>query len=90
MKVKDGFILRQVAGSFVVLPLAQSSADFNGMLTLNESGVILWRLLAEGSSFEALVLALTEEYEVSEDIARRDVEKFVAKIAEAGCLECDT
>ena len=87
MKIKDGFVLRKVAGSFVVLPLASSGADFNGMLTLNESGVILWQRLAEGCSFEELTLALTEEYEVSEDTARRDAEKFVAKIAEAGCLD---
>ena len=87
MRIKDGFILRKVAGSFVVLPLASSSADFNGMLTLNESGVILWQRLAEGCSLEELALALTEEYDVSEDTARRDAEKFVAKIAEAGCLD---
>ena len=87
MKIKDGFALREVAGSFVVLPLSKSCAEFNGMLTLNESGVILWRRLAEGCSLEELVLALTDEYEVAEDVARRDAEKFIAKISEAGCLD---
>lgn len=87
MKIKDGFALRQVAGSYVVLPLAESSAVFNGMLTLNESGVVLWRRLAEGCSLEELVVALTDEYEVTEETARADVERFIAKISEIGCLD---
>ena len=87
MKIKEGFVLREVAGSFVVLPLAKSTAEFNGMLTLNESGVLLWKRLSEGCTLSELVSVLTEEYEVNEDVALRDVEKFLAKIGEVGCID---
>ena len=41
MKIKDGFVLRQVADTWVVMPLGQQSLDFDGMLTLNDTGALL-------------------------------------------------
>lgn len=87
MKIKEGFVLRQVAGSWVVLSLAKSMAEFNGMLTLNESGVLLWRRLIDGASREELISTLTEEYEVTAEIAAADVDKFLLGIDKLGCLE---
>ena len=87
MKIKEGFVLREVAGNFVVLPVAKSIAEFNGMLTLNESGVLLWKRLSEGCTLSELVSVLTEEYEVTEDVALRDVEKFLANVSKAGCID---
>ena len=42
MKIKSGFVLRQLADTWVVLPLLSQSLNFNGMLTLNETGAFLW------------------------------------------------
>lgn len=86
MKINDGFVLREVAGTWVVLPLVKGFSDFNGMITLNESACLLWRRLESGATREELVALLTEEYEVTEDLASADVDKFLSKIGEAGCL----
>ena len=66
MKIKDNFVLRQVAGSYVVVAVGAASVDFNGMLMLNESGALLWHTLERGADRAALVAALTSEYEVDE------------------------
>ena len=88
MKIlKDGFVLRQVADTWVVMPLGQMSLDFNGMLTLNETGALLWQVLEKGGDVEALTNALTAEYDVSAENARRDVEVFLTKLQNAGCLQ---
>lgn len=87
MKIKENFALRQVAGTWVVLPLAEATLDFNGMLTLNESGLMLWHLLEKGSDKESLAKALTEEYEVTFEQALADVTEFVDKLEKAGCIE---
>ncbi len=39
MKIKDGFILRNVAGNNVVVPIGQATIDFNGMISLNDTRV---------------------------------------------------
>ena len=87
MKIKENFALRQVAGTWVVLPLGTATLDFNGMLTLNESGLMLWHLLEKGSDTESLATALTDEYDVTYEQALADVREFVEKLNRAGCME---
>lgn len=87
MKLKENFILRQVAQTWVVLPLAEENLNFNGMLTLNETGALLWKALEQGGDREALADALTAEYAVDRDTALSDVDEFLAKLAKSGCLE---
>ena len=87
MKIKEGFVLRRVAGTWVVLPLSKPTVDFNGMLTLNESAVLIWRMLEVGATFDTLIGALTEEYEVEESVAKGDIEKLLEKLRKVGCIE---
>ncbi len=87
MKIKNTFALRNIAGSWVALPLGEATVDFTGMLTLNETGVLLWRMLEGGCTREDLINGLLSEYEVTEADAARDVDAFVAKLNGAGCIE---
>lgn len=57
------------------------------LITLPESGVMLWHVLEKGGDCEALVKALTEEYEVTEEQARADAEAFLDRLIQYGCVE---
>lgn len=88
MKIREGFILRQVSEAYVVVAVGEAAEIFNGMITLNESGALLWKMLQAGCADEnALVRALLAEYEVSEEQAEKDVKAFVARLADAKILE---
>ena len=87
MKLKENLVLREVAGIWVVLPLAEKVLDFNGMLSLNETGVVLWKLLEKGSSREDMANALVEEFEVDFDQALNDVDEYIEMLKSAGCIE---
>ncbi|MBE6986958.1 MAG: PqqD family protein [Ruminococcaceae bacterium] len=86
MKLSENFALRQVAGTWVVMPLGDATLDFNGMMTLNDTGAFLWKALEQGSDKEALVAALTAEYAVDAERAATDVAEFITMLANAGCL----
>jgi len=86
MKIKEGFVLRQVADNWVVLPVGQASVNFNGMISLNESGVLLWRTLEQGGDRIALADALLNEYEVEREEALADVDAFLTALTKAGCI----
>ena len=86
MKVKDGFLLREVAGKTIVVPVG-AELNFSGMITLNETGAFLWRILEKGSDEKGLLDALLSEYDVSEDIAAKDVKTFIDKLTEAGLVK---
>lgn len=87
MKTKEGFILRSIAGSNIVVPVGKASTEFNGMITLNDSGAFLWKVLEKGCEIEDMVKALLSEYDVDEEQARKCSVDFAEKLKEAGCLE---
>ncbi len=87
MKIKDGFMLREIAGSWVVIPLGQRVVEFNGMMSLNESGVLIWNMLEKGAEMDELVEAMLSEYNVDEATARADIEEIVELIKARGLLE---
>ena len=83
MKLKDGFIMRDVAGQTVVLPSSED-LDLNMMITLNDTGKFLWELLESDKEEADLVAALLAEYDVDETTAATAVAGFVAKLRENG------
>ena len=85
MKLKEGFILRQVAGKTVVLP-CDDALDLNVMITLNGTGAFLWEHLQAETTQEELVAALLGEYDVDEEKARNSVAAFVEKLNANGFL----
>ena len=87
MKIKEGFLLRQVGGNNVVVPVGAQSVDFRCLITLNEVGAFLWQKLAADSTVESLVEALLAEYDVTADIATADVERFVTALYEKNLLD---
>ena len=87
MKIKKGFMLREVAGNYVVVAVGEASKNFNGVINLNESGAFLWKKLADGIKEAELIKELLNEYEVSEEIANNDVKTFIKKLKEVDILE---
>jgi len=87
MKLNENFVLREIAGNSVILPLGSASVDLNGMLKLNSSGVLLWNALEKGCDMEGLVEALVSEYEIDRETAKNDAVAFVAKLMKFGCIE---
>ena len=85
MKLKQGFILRTVAGETVVLP-SGDDLDLNMMITLNDTGKYLWQRLEAGAEMDELVAGLLEEYDVDEATARAGAERFVEKLNAHGFL----
>lgn len=87
MKIKKDFMLRDMGEFSVVIATGEELKNFNGMITLNESGKLLWQTLEKGAQEFDLVNALLNEYEVSKEIAEKDVKLFVEKLKNANILE---
>lgn len=87
MKIKEGFLLRQVGGNNIVVPVGAQAVDFRCIITLNEVGAFLWQKLAVDATVADLVAALLAEYDVTAAIATADVERFVANLREKNLLD---
>ena len=86
MQLKEGFVLRSVAGETVVIPTGED-LDLNMMITLNDSGKLLWQRLEKGAEEADLVAALLGEYDVDEDTAQYHVTAFLKKLRENGFIK---
>ena len=86
MKIKENYMLRKVADCYVVVPIGAAVAEFNGMINLNEVGAFFWRQLESDTTPEAVLAAMLEEYEVAEDVAKADLDKFINELQEANLL----
>lgn len=89
MRIKKGFMLRQVCGENAVMGEGLDAVNFGRLLALNETAAWLWQQATAMGDFnvDSLTAKLCEEYEVAEDVARKDVSNIIQQWQEVGVLE---
>lgn len=88
MKIRNGFILRDVAGKTFVVATGELSKEFSGMITLNETGKFIWNMLQNDVTINEIVDALLSEYEgVDREVVDSDVKNFIALLEKDNVLE---
>lgn len=86
MKIDKPFLLRNIAGELLLVPVGESVETLNGIITVNELGAFLWRQLQKEQSEETLLQAVLEEYDAEPEQARRDIAAFLQILRENGLL----
>lgn len=87
MRTKEGFMLRNVAGKDIVIAVGAASVDFNGLISLNETGAFLWKILENGAEYDELVQKLLQEYDTDEATAKEGIDSFLKTARDAGLIE---
>ena len=88
LKIKDGFVLEEVGGTYLAVAVGERADEFKVLIKLNSTGAFLWRIASEREVTPAeLVAELLESYEVSSEIAERDVNSFVKILSDGGLLD---
>lgn len=86
MKIVDGFVLKNIADTNVVVPLGSNTVSFRSVIQLNETGAFLWRLLENDIDEAGLLTALLKEYDIDEQTAKADIDEFLATMRKAELL----
>lgn len=84
MRIKDGFVLREVAGQNMVIATGEASKDFHGMIKLNNTGKDIWQGLQAGLTEADIAKNLQEKYSVESEKAIQDTKEFIEKMLEMG------
>lgn len=87
MKVKDGFVLRNVVDEFIVMPTGDNIAKFDGAVVLNEVSAFVFEQLKHPVSKEDLLLAMLAEFDVDEETARKDLDDLIEKFQSMDLIE---
>lgn len=87
MKLKDGFVLREIADETILVPVGEQAAELDGIIRLNPAAVVIWKALEEESGYDGVLKAVLDAFEVDEATARADLDEFLAELEKAGILE---
>ena len=86
MKIKKELVKRDIAGDTILVPVGKTVYDSNGLFILNELGAFLWDRLEKAENEEELLHAVLNEYEVTEETAKKDLRAFLDKLRDMGIL----
>ena len=86
MKANDEMILREIAGQHILVPVGSAAVKLNGVIDLNDSGLLLWNRLRTECTEQELVDAVLEEYEINRETAAADVKEFLEQMRQVGAL----
>ena len=88
MKLKSGFVLEKVGGSYLAVAVGERAEEFKVLVKVNRTGAFLWNIIAERDvTEEELTDALLSSYDVSRDIAERDVAAFIKDLLDGGLID---
>lgn len=87
MKIKQGFVMRDVAGQAVAIATGEASKSFHGMVKLNDTGAVIWNGIEKGLDEAEIAEQLAASYDVEVGQALKDVESFIARMCDAGLVE---
>lgn len=79
MRTNENYILREIDGESILIPIGEASEHLNGMIHLTPTAAFIWKEVDSSNSLEEIIQKLMGKYEVTEEIARRDVYGFLAE-----------
>lgn len=87
MKIKDGFIVRQIAGKYMAIPVGSRTKELHGMIALNETAAFLWNKMEKDVTQDELISAVLNEYDVEQTEAEKFISDFIAELQKEGMLD---
>lgn len=87
MKINNNYVLREIAGDYIIVPIGENVKNFNGLIVINETGKFIWENLNKGIEEEKLISLLLEEYNVDEETATQDIREFISVLKNNNILD---
>ncbi len=87
MVIKKEFVLREIAGDFVLVPIGKTSGEFKGLFPISETGAFIWKILPEAESEQYIIEKFFGEYEVDRETVSSDVNEFLSALRKYGIID---
>lgn len=89
MKIKGTFVIRDIAGDTVIVPVGETALSYNGMITTTPTGEAIWKALEADCDKESIVQMLLERFDIDHETAAADTEEFLEHLRNLGLIEED-
>lgn len=86
MKINGSFILREVAGDTILVPVGSTALQFNGIITLDPVGTVIWKAIEAGKNRDEILAEILETFEVEAQVAASDLDEFLEQLKDKNFL----
>ena len=87
MKIRGSFVMREIAGEHLAIPVNETALHFGGMIILNPVSQVIWECLQTETDLEDIVDAITRRFDVCAKIAREDAIAFIDQMRSENLLD---
>lgn len=87
MKIKEGFVLRQIADQWMVVPIGSMAEKIHGLIALNETAADIWKILEDDRTVDEVVDILMFSYDYEKDKIKDNVLEFIQTLEENNMLD---
>ena len=87
MKIRKGFLLREVGGEPVVVTVGETEGGFRGMISLNSTGAFIWKCLEQDTTQEEVLEKIIDAYPVDRETAANDLQRILSALRDHQILE---
>ncbi len=84
MKINNNFMLKKVAGEYMIIPTGNNNVNFSKIFNINETGAFIFEKLKDGKNKEDILELMSKEYNASKDILKNDIEEFIDELKKRG------
>lgn len=86
MKRNPDYLIRQVAGRYVLAPMGEAAKQFSGMITMNATGKLIWELLEQEQTVDSLAKVIVDTYGIDPERAATDVAAYLEPLKPIGAI----
>lgn len=87
MKINNQFVLREIAGEYMLIPVGEQAINVNGIIGLNKVGAFIWTALKEKADMTYVLEKMLKHFDVSEEEAQNDLNSFLTQMKKVGLVE---
>lgn len=89
MKINGEFILREIAGDAILIPVGNTALQFNGIIALGPVGAVIWNGLAADKNRSQILNDILEQFETDPITASKDLDEFLEQLVAENLIELD-
>lgn len=87
MKAADGFVLRNIAGERLLMPVGERIDAFKGAVLMNELSAFIWEKLQSPITRDRLLAEILAQYAIDKETAAADLDAVLAQLKQVGIIE---
>jgi len=87
VKIKGTFVMRDIAGDIVIVPVGETALSYNGMITTTPTGAAIWKALESDCDMETLIQTILDRFDVDYETAEADIKEFLENLRSLEMIE---